>query len=92
VTKTTNHWLGVLDAADFWCAPVLMLSELVAHDGFAAIGMDQEFSRVTGDGSELHLKTTRAPVRFDGEALRVSRGAPRVGEHTEAIDKEFRGS
>lgn len=92
VTKTTDHWLGVLDAADFWCAPVLTLSELVAHDGFAAIGMDQEFSRVTGDGSELHLKTTRAPVRFDGEALRVSRGAPRVGEHTEAIDKEFRGS
>lgn len=92
VTNTTDHWLDVLDAADFWCAPVLTLSQLVAHDGFAAMGMDQEFSRVTEDGSELRLKTTRAPVRFDGEALRVSRGAPRVGEHTEAIDKEFRGS
>jgi crotonobetainyl-CoA:carnitine CoA-transferase CaiB-like acyl-CoA transferase len=92
VSHSTSHWLDVLDAADFWCAPVLTLPELVAHDGFAAIGMDQEFARITEDGSELRLKTTRAPVRFDGAALRVSRGAPRVGEHTEAIDQEFRGS
>lgn len=91
-TETTGHWLTLLDAADFWCAPVLTLPELVAHDGFAAIKMDQEFTRQSPRGEQVTLKTTRAPVRFDGEPLRASRGAPRVGEHTAALDTEFRGN
>jgi CoA:oxalate CoA-transferase len=89
--NTTEHWLEVLDAADFWCAPVLTLPQLIAHDGFAAISMDQDFSRTSPTGEQVNLRTTRAPVRFDGEPLRSPRGAPRVGEHTEAIDSELRG-
>ena len=92
VTQTTEHWLKVLDAADFWCAPVLSLPELVAHDGFQAIGMEQEFTRQTADGGALTLKTTRAPVRFDGQTLATPGGAPRVGEHTDSIDRELQGS
>ena len=87
--QTTGHWLELLDAADFWCAPVLTLSELVNHEGFRAISMDQEFTRESASGETVALKTTRAPVRFDGEPLRSARGAPRVGQHTEAVDKEL---
>ena len=89
--NTTEHWLEVLDAADFWCAPVLTLPQLIAHDGFAAIAMNQEFSRTSRTGNPVNLKTTRAPVRFDGKPLRSSKGAPRVGEHTDVIDSELRG-
>lgn len=86
--QTTEHWLQLLDAADFWCAPVLTLPELVNHEGFRAIAMDQEFTRESASGETVGLKTTRAPVRFDGEPLRSAMGAPRMGQHTEAIDKE----
>ncbi len=89
--QTTEHWLELLDAADFWCAPVLTLPELVKHDGFEAIQMVQEIHREGKDGHDVALKTTRAPVRFDGQPLKVRRGAPRVGEHTAAVDAEIRG-
>lgn len=75
-TRTREQWLAVLDAEDVWCAPVLTLDELVAHDGFRAIAMTQELHR---DG--LELTTTRSPIRIDGERLTNSRPAPRLGEH-----------
>lgn len=90
-TQPTDHWLEILDAADFWCAPVLSLPDLVNHDGFRAIGMTQTFSRRTADGTDLTLNTTRAPVRFDGKPLTSSAGAPRVGEHNDSITNEFLG-
>lgn len=90
-TQAIDHWLEILDAADFWCAPVLSLPELVNHDGFRAIGMTQTFSREMADGTELTLNTTRAPVRFDGTPLTSSIGAPRVGEHNDTIANEFLG-
>lgn len=90
-TQATDHWLEMLDAADFWCAPVLSLPELVNHDGFRAIGMTQTFSREMADGTELTLNTTRAPVRFDGKPLTSSTGAPRVGQHNDTIAQEFFG-
>lgn len=91
VTKPTEHWLALLDEADFWCAPVLTLPQLVEHEGFRAIAMDQEFTRIGTDGTPLTLHTTRAPVRFDGERLTNEAGAPRVGQHNEQIAAELMG-
>ena len=89
-TQSTDHWLTILDAADVWCAPVLTLPELVAHDGFIAIDMTQRVTRKPLDGDELvEIHTVRAPVRFDGHPLKNGRGAPHLGEHTEAIRAEF---
>jgi CoA:oxalate CoA-transferase len=88
-SQKTEHWLGILDAADVWCAPVLTLPELVEHDGFAQLEMMQE--TVRGDADEIKIKTTRSPMRLDGETLKSRKGAPRVGEDTEKIRKEFLG-
>jgi len=82
-TRTRDEWLAVLDAEDVWCAPVLTLDELVAHDGFRAIAMTQELHR---DG--LELTTTRSPIRIDGERLTNSRPAPRLGEH-DPVEQEI---
>ncbi len=88
--RPTEHWLAVLRPADIWCAPVLTLPELVDHDGFRALHMDQEVRRPAVDGEgESRLQTTRSPIRVDGAILRGSRGAPRLGEHTAAIDREL---
>jgi len=89
--ETTDHWLEILDAADVWCAPVLTLEELVAHEGFAAIEMTQRVSREAPlpGAADVSLLTTRSPLRIDGERLLTPRAAPRLGEHTEAVREEF---
>lgn len=91
VAKPTEHWLALLDEADFWCAPVLTLSELVDHEGFDAIGMSQEFTRMGTDGTPLTLHSTRGPVRFNRERLTNDQGAPRVGQHNAEITAELMG-
>jgi CoA:oxalate CoA-transferase len=89
-TRSTEHWLEILDASDIWCAPVLALPELVAHEGFKALDMAQQVERPAANGGEpVVIQTVRTPVRFDGRVLRNGRGAPRLGEHTEAIRDEF---
>ena len=89
-TQSTEHWLQILDAADIWCAPVLTLPELVAHDGFRALDMAQRVSRPGLDGGPtVDVETVRTPVRYDGHVLKNGRAAPRLGEHTGAIRAEF---
>jgi CoA:oxalate CoA-transferase len=88
--QTTDHWLSILDPADVWCAPVLTLEQLVAHEGFAAIAMTQQIRREpVGDAPPSTLITTRSPLRIDGEPLTGSGPAPRLGQHTEAVRAEF---
>ena len=89
-TQTTEHWLSILDAADIWCAPVLTLPELIAHDGFKELDMTQTVTRTSIDGGkEIDIKTTRSPIRIDGHPVKSSKGAPHVGEDTEKIRREF---
>ncbi len=91
-TRTTEAWLAILDAADIWCAPVLSLPELVAHEGFAELDMVQKTQRSSGDGASIvEITTTRSPMRIDGRTVTSTRGAPHVGEHTEEIRQELLG-
>ena len=91
-SRTTQDWLTILDAADIWCAPVLSLPELVAHEGFQELDMVQKTQRISGDGnSSVEITTTRSPMRFDGRTLNSKKGAPHVGQHTEEIRAEFMG-
>ncbi len=86
-TGSTAHWLGILDAADVWCAPVLTLDELLASDGFAAIDMTQEVER-----RGTRIATTRSPLRIDGQVLRSEKAAPLLGEDGARIRAEFLSS
>ena len=85
-TRPTAAWLAVLEPADIWCADVLDWKRLTAHDGYKILGMEQTVRR--GDGFEY--KTTRCPIRMDGERPASKLGSPRLGEHTDAIIREFR--
>jgi crotonobetainyl-CoA:carnitine CoA-transferase CaiB-like acyl-CoA transferase len=84
-SHTNAHWLARLEAADYWCAPVMNWRELLAHDGFKALDFLQTVTRDNGSS----LVTTRCPIRIDGQRLKAARGAPRIGEHNEAIEREF---
>jgi CoA:oxalate CoA-transferase len=83
---TTEHWLKILNAADIWCAEVLDWPKLCASTAFEQLGMLQTLR----DGHGIEILTTRLPIRVDGGLLTSERLAPRVGQHTETIQKEFR--
>ncbi|MCD0489373.1 CoA transferase [Pedobacter sp. MC2016-14] len=82
---TTKKWLSVLEPADIWCADVLNWDTLVAHEGFKVLNMVQEVEMKDG----YKYKTTRCPIRIDGELLTSSVGSPKLGQDNEKILKEF---
>jgi crotonobetainyl-CoA:carnitine CoA-transferase CaiB-like acyl-CoA transferase len=84
-TQTTDHWLSVLEPADFWCADVLTWPRMMASEGFTSLQMTQNVSRSNG----ATLTTTRCPIRIDGALLSADRGSPQIGENTAEIDSEL---
>ncbi|HET7413484.1 MAG TPA: CaiB/BaiF CoA-transferase family protein [Pararhizobium sp.] len=83
--QTTDHWLSVLEPADIWCARVLEWPELLESEGFKVLDMLQHVVRE----DNVDILTTRSPLKINGKRARVTRAAPRVGEHSEAIREEF---
>ncbi|MFY8216987.1 MAG: CoA transferase [Chthoniobacterales bacterium] len=84
-TRDTDHWLGILEAADIWCARVMDYSQLRATEGYRALEMEQVVACPGGKP----LTTLRCPIRIDGEISKSLRGAPAIGQHTSAINAEF---
>lgn len=85
VAQSTGHWLSVLEPADIWCAKVLDWDELLQSDGFKALDMLQMVERE----DDVHIMTTCSPLRINGVRPKSDRAAPRVGETSAAIRKEF---
>lgn len=84
-TQTTEHWLSILEPADVWCSDVFTWPKLLEHEGFRVLDMIQEVSRANG----ASLRTTRCPIRIDGEIYKSAKGSPKIGENGETITKEF---
>jgi CoA:oxalate CoA-transferase len=83
--QTTQHWLSILEPADIWCADVLTWSRLFEHEAFKSLNMIQ----TVGTRPESTMRTTRCPIRIDGDLLTSPIGAPRIGEHNAELVKEF---
>lgn len=83
--SSTNDWLQILEKADIWCAPVLDYDKLMKEEGYRILNM--EITVKTSNG--LLVKTTRCPIRVDGKMMTSEKGAPRLGEHNEIIDRQF---
>jgi CoA:oxalate CoA-transferase len=84
-TASVGDWLAILEPADIWCARVLNWNELLQSEGFQVLDMLQTVKREDG----VSITTTRSPVRINGARAKFDRAAPRVGEHSAAIRKEF---
>lgn len=80
-----EFWLKILEEADIWCALVMDYDKLVQQDGYKIL--DMEITVKTSNGIEV--TTTRCPIRVDGKLLISDKGAPQLGEHNDAIDKQF---
>ncbi|WP_275787074.1 CaiB/BaiF CoA transferase family protein [Pararhizobium gei] len=84
-SKTIDEWLAILEPADIWCAKVLNWTELLESEGFQYLDMLQTVSRDDG----VSIQTTRSPLRVNGVRAKSDRAAPRIGEQSAAIRKEF---
>ncbi|WP_072500004.1 CaiB/BaiF CoA transferase family protein [Olsenella phocaeensis] len=85
IHQTTEHWLGLLEPAGYWCSDVYTWEKLISSDAFARLDFIQDVAR---EGTEPIL-TTRCPITFEGETRVDSRPSPRLGEHTQAVIEEF---
>jgi len=84
-TAPTEAWLAILEPADIWCANVLTWDSLLAHEGFTALNMVQDVTMADG----YQYRTTRCPIRFDGELLTSPKGSPQLGQDNAALLREF---
>jgi crotonobetainyl-CoA:carnitine CoA-transferase CaiB-like acyl-CoA transferase len=79
-TGTTDHWVGVLEAAGVPCGPVYNYGQMFAdpqveHRGLIQYANDPEFGEVP------HIRT---PVKMDN-TIRVRTTAPKLGQHNTEI-------
>ncbi|NME66563.1 CaiB/BaiF CoA transferase family protein [Flammeovirga aprica] len=84
-TKTTQEWLDIFEPDGIWCSAVLDYEQLLQHEAYKVLEMDQKLPLDTGE----FIHTTRCPIRLNDEKLFASKPAPRVGQDTDAIAKEF---
>lgn len=82
---TTENWLAKLEPADYWCGPVYNMQEIMGHEIMETVDMVQEVQRKNG----TTIRTTRCPIRVNGEKVFNDQGAPVLGEDNTRIDKEF---
>ena len=82
----TEKWLSVLEPADIWCANILNWQQLMDHEGFKVLDMIQQVEMSDG----FIYRTTRCPIRIDGELFTSAKASPKLGEDNVSIINEFR--
>ncbi len=80
-TRTTAEWMQRLEAESVPCAPVLTRRQLIEHPQIAASGIAIETDHPTAG----RLRQARPAARFERTPAEIRRGAPHLGEHTDAI-------
>lgn len=85
IHQTTGYWLEILEKEGIWCSNVFDYKTLLNHDAYKVLQWDQKLSLLSGE--EVH--TSRCPIRLNDERIFASKPAPRVGQHNDAIIKEF---
>lgn len=84
-TRSSAHWLAVLDAADVPCAPVLSRGDVHLHPQVIENGIVVEAEHpVVG-----LVRQTRPPERMDATPSAIRRPAPLLGEHTDEVLREI---
>ena len=83
--RDTADWLGRLESVGVPASPVLSIGDMLADPQVIARDMvvEVEHSRIG------RTRALGSPVKFSQTPTRISRGAPRLGEHTREILSEY---
>lgn len=85
IKAPTKEWLRRLDSADIPSGPVNQLADLLNDPHVRAVDLITQVEHPT----EGPLRTVRPPVQFSSTPATIRRAAPRLGEHTVEILREF---
>ena len=85
MTRTTAHWLGVLDRAGVPCGPINDMSQVYADPQVIARDMVVDIDHPTAGA----IRNVGIPVKFSETPGTVRRPPPRLGEHTHEVLVEF---
>lgn len=85
--KTAAEWRDLLEKHGLWCSEVFDYRGMSDHEGYRVLQMEQDVYTSTGKT----VRTTRCPIRIDGERLFSDRAAPRLGEDTGRVVEELSG-
>ena len=83
-TATTDDWLRLLEAANVPAGPVSSVLEMLRHP--QTVAREMVVAVPEGDGTD---ETLGMPVKFSSAPAAVERGAPRMGEHTQEVLREY---
>ncbi len=83
-TLTTAEALALFERCDIPCAPMNDLDALIDDPHLAAV----EFFQTRPHPTEGRIRYNGIPSRWNGTALKITRHAPRLGEHSLAVLRE----
>jgi crotonobetainyl-CoA:carnitine CoA-transferase CaiB-like acyl-CoA transferase len=83
-TRTTAEWMALFERCDIPCTPMNDLDALIDDPHLAAVAFFETISHPT----EGRIRYTGIPSRWNGTALKITRHAPRLGEHSVAVLRE----
>lgn len=76
-----DEWMTRFSRAGIPCAPILGVSDVLAHPHTEASGMVMNLER----GSDTELRAISQPLRFDGERPVPQCPPPALGDHTRQV-------
>jgi crotonobetainyl-CoA:carnitine CoA-transferase CaiB-like acyl-CoA transferase len=85
IGRSSAEWLEQLTAADVPCGPVLTRNQMIRHPHVLAMEIAEEYQHPRAG----RLRQSRAAARFSKTPPSIRRGAPALGEHTEAVLAEI---
>ena len=84
-TRSSAEWLARLDAEQVPCAPALRRDEVMHNEQVIA-------NKLIVESEHPHvgrMRMPRPPARFEETPAELRLPAPALGEHTQAVLKEF---
>lgn len=82
--QPTDYWLNRLQEDGLWAMEVFDWEKMMNHEAYKALSMEQLV-----EIAEKKIKTTRCPIRINGERLYSDQPAPLLGQHNEKILNEL---
>jgi len=80
-SKTTNEWIGLLEAQKIGCGPINTLSEVFADPHVIARNMVVEMPHATGET----VKVIANPVKLSATPPDYRSPPPVLGQHTDEV-------
>jgi crotonobetainyl-CoA:carnitine CoA-transferase CaiB-like acyl-CoA transferase len=83
--KTVAQWVGELDAAGIPAGPVNNVAQALENEQTKAVSMVIDVEHPGGKKG----RAIGSPLHMNGKSLAKTNAPPKVGQHTEAVLKEF---